>query len=96
VRESLPFEHGTPGIPEATLAHEMGHAYLIIKGRNLWSRQSRELDGTAIENQYRGKLGMNQRNIYTPGVSGFDFNVPQYDYNTAKFRLNGRDYRLKR
>jgi hypothetical protein len=86
---------GTPGDAESTLAHEIGHSYLMIKGKNFIARKNRELDATAVENQYRHFRGTYQRSIYSLGKK-WNFNVPQYDYSTGGFRLHGRDYKLRR
>jgi hypothetical protein len=38
---------------ESTLAHEIGHAYAMVKGFNQWTRRRRETYAMAVENQYR-------------------------------------------
>ena len=93
--DTKPMTDGSPGNPEATLAHEMGHAYLQITGRNPVTRKGRELDATAIDNQYRDWLGVRQRQVYGKGTR--DWNVPQYNSNTDSFSIygTGRPYKLR-
>lgn len=87
-----------PGDPEAALAHEMVHAYEMTVTRERLPPQRRELDATAVENQYRDSVGLKQRSIYSPGIEGWDFAVPQYDRSTGSFFIHGSDkpYRLRR
>jgi len=87
---------GSPGSPESTLAHEMAHAYLQINGRIPWFSKGRELDGTAVDNQYRDHLGVDQRGIYGKGV--VDWNAPQYNRDTGKYTIygTGKPYRLRK
>ena len=93
--DTKPMTDGSPGNPEATLAHEIGHAYLQITGRNPVTRKGRELDATAIDNQYRDWLGVPQRQVYGKGTR--DWNVPQYNSNTDSFSIysTGRPYKLR-
>ncbi len=86
---------GSPGSPEATLAHEMGHAYLMIEGRNPIEEKSRELDGTAIDNQYRDNIGVGQRRIYGKGQPRYNWNVPQYRNGQFRIYGTGEEYQLR-
>ena len=86
-----------PGDPETALVHEMAHAYgMTVAGERL-TPQRRELDATAVENQYRDSVGLKQRSVYTPGIEGWNFAVPQYDRSTGSFFIHGPDkpYRLR-
>jgi hypothetical protein len=93
---------GTPDSGVAILAHEMAHAYLMINGRNPWTRKSRELDGTAVENQYRDYIknstGINvgQREIYGKGDPDYNWNVPQYNAGVFSIYNTNRNYRLRK
>jgi RHS repeat-associated protein len=79
---------------EATLAHEVsGHGYRMISGNNPWTRKGRELDASAIENQYRNKITENdQRGIYDP-AKGYQWALPQY--RNQNFYIYGTDIRYK-
>jgi hypothetical protein len=97
--DNSPLNGGGPGDAESTLAHEMGHAFLMIEGRNPMTRKSRELDGSAIENQYRSLMRNNigQRPLYD-SAPGFQWKLPQYDSSSGKFTIYGlnRSYKLRK
>jgi hypothetical protein len=89
---------GGPGDAESTLAHEMGHAYLMMKGRNPWTRKGRELDGSAVENQYRSMVrNIVQRPLYD-NMPGYRWNLPQYNSATGTFSIynTNKEYRLRK
>jgi hypothetical protein len=78
-----------PEDSESTLAHEIGHVYLMQNGRNFFFRKNRERDAVAIENQYRELVrGLNQVSSYqSPDIS--IPNVPQYNKKTSGYFLSG-------
>jgi len=87
---------GSPLHAASRLAHEVAHAYLQIDGRNPWLKKGRELDATAVDNQYRDYLGVDQRDIY--GKGKVDWNAPQYNSDTGKYAIHGtgKPYRLRK
>jgi hypothetical protein len=87
---------GSPESAESTLAHEAGHAYLMIEGRNPWTRKARELDGTAIDNQYRDSLGIGQRKIYGMHDPKMGWNVPQYSNGSFSIYGTNKKYHLRK
>jgi hypothetical protein len=76
----------------------MGHAYLMMKGKNPLTRKSRELDGSAGENQYRYSLGgtTTQRKVYGANDPKMKWALPQY--NNGEFKIYGTDknYKLRK
>jgi hypothetical protein len=87
---------GSQESAESTLAHEMGHAYLMMEGRNPWTRKARELDGTAIDNQYRDSLGIGQRKIYGMNDPKMGWNVPQYNNGSFHIYDTNKKYHLRK
>jgi hypothetical protein len=87
---------GSPESAEATLAHEMGHAYLMMEGRNPWIRKARELDGTAVENQYRDFLGVGQRKNYGMRDPKMGWNVPQYSNGSFTIYDTNKNYHTRK
>ncbi len=95
---------GAKGIPEATLAHEMAHAYLMMAGRNPWTRKGREMDATAVENQYRYSMNIilqpNEKKIrefYGYGSRDYNWAVPQYNGDgTYSIFGTGKSYKLRK
>jgi hypothetical protein len=83
--------------PIATLAHEIAHAYVMIFGKHFITRKNAEMDATAVENQFRALISnLDQRIQYTPGMKGYDFQVPFYGITTQKYWLNGKEYKLRK
>jgi RHS repeat-associated protein len=85
------YADGATKDPESILAHEIGHAYLMMDGRNPWTRKGRELDGTAVENQYRvlmrSHVNLTQRKTYPNGDEVYI--LPQYNRLTSEFYIYG-------
>jgi hypothetical protein len=79
---------GVPEDAESTLAHEIGHAYLMQKGRNFFFSKNRERDAVAIENQYRDSRNLRQVSSYHSLTTNIE-NVPQYRRSSGNFVLSG-------
>jgi RHS repeat-associated protein len=54
-----------PSTPDAGLAHELGHAYLLSSGKASPNNKKDELAATAFENMYRREAGQMSRDKYT-------------------------------
>jgi hypothetical protein len=96
--DNSPLNGGGLGDAESTLAHEIGHTFLMIEGRNPITRKGRELDGSAVENQYRNRIrNIGQRPLYD-SAPGFQWKLPQYNQNSGKFSIydTNRSYRLRK
>jgi hypothetical protein len=68
----------------------------MMEGRNPLTRKGRELDGTAIDNQYRAFLGVGQREIYGKGVPGYNWKVPQYINGEFRIFDTNKKYRIRK
>lgn len=80
---------GTVGDAESTLAHEVsGHAYSMVNGINPITQKGRELEATAVENQYRASKGIEQRNKYGDKWEVEKFSVENSHRNTFKSQKN--------
>ena len=55
---------GTFRIPEASLVHEIHHAWEYTQGISSPTRQGREVSATSIENWHRKAMGVPQRTAY--------------------------------
>lgn len=62
--DSEVFPDGSPHLLECTLAHELSHAYRLIRGENFPNWVAEELWVSRIENQYRFARGIGQRKFY--------------------------------
>jgi hypothetical protein len=82
---------------ESTLAHEIGHAYAMVKGFNQWTRRGRETYAMAVENQYRALQlnSLRQVDTYIGETFGrrpkpLEYkNMPHYDTQTGQYYRQG-------
>jgi hypothetical protein len=56
----------------------------MIKGINTFTRRSREMDGRAIENEYRESKGLKQTQTYISEDITIN-QVPQFNKSNSKF-----------
>jgi RHS repeat-associated protein len=81
--DNTPLDDGTKGYAEATYVHEVaGHGYPMATGTNPPDQKTREVDATAIENQYRASQGWEQRKTYG------SWDVPQYENQPVTLARN--------
>lgn len=96
------YHDGTPKSLNATFAHEIAHSAPATKGTNPIFRYFREMDASKVENEYREKNGLKQRDYYYNG--GPKWNIPKYNIDSDNYTnpdgylkqtLFGHDWSIK-
>jgi hypothetical protein len=90
----------------ATIAHEGHHAYedstgTRAGGDEIIARGTREQNASAVENNYRAEMGLDQRTDYYLGEGMLNgqygdiyIDAPQWDTSTDTWNLNGQSWEL--